>query len=115
MSAPDALARKAQAVRARATVRSWEYRQRRHAKGVWFRLRRLLADTRTCWEIPDSAAAQLIAEGFHPEPVGAELEPPKNLLVLPPERIEAIPGRTALRIGLSPELLAARSLALEPF
>jgi len=32
--------------RARVLARSLDYRQRRHARGVWFRLRRVLAGTR---------------------------------------------------------------------
>ncbi len=39
----QALERRAVQVYARAAVRAWEYRQRHHARGVWGRLRRLLA------------------------------------------------------------------------
>lgn len=50
----EAMRRRAAAVGSRAAVRAWEYRQRMHAKGVWFRLRRLLAESSAVYAIPSS-------------------------------------------------------------
>ncbi len=109
-----ALERRARAVRARAAVRAWEYRQRHHAKGVWFRLRRLLAATASAWSLPEEEARRLLAEGYRAAEVGDLLEPPKVLVVVP-ERLRAVPGRVPVPLRLGPELLAARWLALVPF
>jgi hypothetical protein len=112
----EVLERRARSVRARASVRQWEYRQRRHAKGVWVRLTRLLADVSHAWEIDEGTANQLIAEGGHVEPVGLELEPVKTLIVVPSthpdpsgDRVRPIP------VSLGVELLAARYVALRRF
>lgn len=64
---------RARCIRSRTTVRAWEFRQRKHSQGVWFRLRRVLADAESAWAIEREAAERLIAEGFEPEAVGAEL------------------------------------------
>ena len=116
MSVPSlSLDRRAREVRSRAAIRGWEYRQRHRAKGTWQRLRRLLAETRECWEIPDQVAEQLLCEGVRPAPVGHELEPPKQIFVLPAARIAQVPERRPIRVGLSSELLAARCLVLVLF
>ncbi|MGH9362625.1 MAG: hypothetical protein ACRD2T_11985, partial [Thermoanaerobaculia bacterium] len=93
----------------------WEYRQRDHAKGVWFRLRRLLALSASAWSVPEAEARRLLDEGYAADPVGAQLEPPKVLVVVPEERLREIPERTPLPMRLGPELLAARWVALVPF
>jgi hypothetical protein len=96
-------------------VRAWEYRQRRHARGVWFRLRRLLAHASTAHVISDDDARQLVSEGHRPEGVGAELEPPKLIVFATAGRIARLPSGRPIPVRLSGELLAARSLALAPF
>ncbi len=106
---------RARRIRANAAVRSWEYRQRHHAKGTWFRLRRLLTDARECWKIAGTEAAKLLAEGYTPEPVGHELEPRKTILVLSRGRLEAIADREQIRVSLSAAFLAADCLVLIPF
>ncbi len=111
----SSLAAKAREVRARAAVRSWEYRQRKYAKGTWFRVRRVLAQARACWLIPDEEVRLLREEGYQPEPAGLELAPPKMILLVPEERLATISGRRQIRIGLTPELLAAACIALVPF
>ena len=103
------------AMRARLAVRAWEYRQRDHAYGVWFRLRRLLAYSASAWSLPEAEARRLLAEGYAADPVGALLEPPKILLILPEERLRDIPGRSPIPLRLGPELLATRWVALVPF
>ncbi len=114
MSAADR-ERRARGVRSRAATRAWEYRQRHHAGGTWHRLRLLLAEARECWLIPEQEAERLLREGFVPDPVGHELEPPKEIFVLPADRIVRLTERREVRVGLSAELLAARYLALVPF
>src|SRR5262249_142808 len=96
----------------RVAVRAWEYRQRKHSKGVWFRLRRILADAATAYAIPDAEVARLLSAGFAPEPVGAELEPPRRIFFVAAERVTAIHGRRELPLRLGPELLAERNVAL---
>jgi hypothetical protein len=111
----DRLERRAREARTRALIRSWEYRQRHHAKGVWFRLRRLLAGARAAFAVPEAEARRLVAEGHRPEPVGEELEPPKTILFVTRERLEGIAERRELPVRLGSELLAARFLVLVAF
>ena len=40
----EAVERRLRQLRSRVLVRAWDYRQRNHARGVWFRLRRVLAE-----------------------------------------------------------------------
>ena len=109
------LHRRARRVRGRLAVRAWEYRQRHHAKGVWLRLRRILADAESAYAIPCAVAKVLEEEGYRREPVGDELEPPKTLLFVPPERLERIPDRRRVRVALDAEFLAAPCVALVRF
>lgn len=96
-------------------MRSLDYSQRRHARGVWFRLRRVLADASAAYIIPEDEARKLVAEGHREEPVGLELEPPKLIVMASSARIAQIASAQPVPIRLSGELLAARSLALTPF
>jgi hypothetical protein len=50
---------RASAVRTRRLVRGWQYRRRNLAAGVWFRLRRVLADARAAHVISEEDAARL--------------------------------------------------------
>lgn len=109
------LERRAREVRSRAVVRAWEYRQRNLSRGVWYRFRRLLVDARECWEISASEAERLVVEGYEPDPVGSELQPPKQVFVVGVERCSAIEDRRQLDVRLSSELLAATHLVLVPF
>ena len=109
------LEQRARRVRSRSTTRGWEYRQRHRAKGVWFRLRRVLADASDAYRITEADAAALLAEGFLPEPVGTELQPNKTILFVPPERLEHIVEKSPLPIRLAEPLLGARFLALVRF
>jgi hypothetical protein len=101
--------------RARMLVRSLDYRQRRHARGVWFRLRRVLADASMAFVIPEDEARTLIAEGHRAEPVGQELEPPKLIVMASSARIARIASAQPVPMRLGGELLAATCLALTPF
>lgn len=107
--------RRLRELRSRVLVRSWDYRQRRHARGVWFRLRRILADAREAHVIPREEARALIAEGYRPEPVGQELDPPRLILFVPEERTARIPGARSVAVRLGAELLAAECLVLTAF
>ncbi|MGE5347167.1 MAG: hypothetical protein ACM3JH_14535 [Acidithiobacillales bacterium] len=96
-------------------ARAWDFRQRRHARGVWFRLRRVLADASAAWVISDDDARRLVSEDCRPESVGAELEPPKLILFATAEQISRLPSARAVPVRLGGELLAARCLALARF
>ncbi len=109
------LERRLRQLRSRLLVRSWEYRQRGHARGIWFRLRRVLTDAKDAYEIPRAEAEALIAEGYPAEPVGSELEPPKLIVFVPAGRVHGIAAAHSLTVRLSAELLAAECLALVPF
>jgi hypothetical protein len=101
-------------IRERALIRSWEYRQRNHAKGAWYRLRRALVDASQAWAIDDRDADQLESEGRTPLPVGEEFAPPLRLFLLSAERLAAMPSRRRVPVRLGAELLQARNLALIP-
>jgi hypothetical protein len=109
------LERRLRQQRSRVAVRSWDYRQRHHARGVWFRLRRILADAQAAFAIPCDEAAKLIAEGYPAEPVGRELEPPKVLFFVPANRVAQIGSAQRLAVRLGADLLGAECIALTPF
>ena len=109
------LERRVRQVRARALVRAWEYRQRRHARGVWFRLRRVLADASAAFIIPPDEGRRLVAVGHLAEPVGYELEPPKLIVFARADRIAQIASARSVPVRLSGPLLEAECLALTPF
>lgn len=109
------LERRVRQLRSRVLVRSWDYRQRRHARGVWFRLRRVLADASAAHIIPCDEARKLIAEGHRAEPVGDEIEPPKVIVFAQAERVAQITSARSVPVRLSGELLTAECLALTPF
>lgn len=102
-------------LRSRVLVRGFDHRQRHHARGVWFRPRRVLAFAREAYELPRDEAERLMAEGHRPDPVGRELEPPRIVLFVPAERVARIAFARPLAVRLSAELLAAECLALVPF
>lgn len=106
---------RARAVRARAAIRSWEYRQRNLAAGVWYRLRRVLADARAAYVISDDDARELVAEGYRVEPCGREVSPEKSLIFVDDQRLAAISSRREIRVGLGPEFLQATAVALVAF
>jgi hypothetical protein len=101
--------------RARVLARSQDYRQRRHARGVWFRLRRVLAGASEAFVIPEADARTLIAEGHPAEPIGQALEPPTLIVVVPPARVAQIASARPVPVRLGGELLASPCLALTPF
>lgn len=109
------LDRRVRQLRSRIVVRLWDYRQRRHARGVWFRLRRVLADASAAYVIPCDEARKLIEEGHRAEPVGGEIEPPKLIVFVHAARLAQIASARPVPVRLSGELLTAECLALTPF
>ncbi len=113
MSEP--LRRRAAEIRARALTRSWRYRQRVHASGVWERLRWVLAHAERAWAVDLQTVAILLEEGFVQEPVSHELAPPKPLLFVPVERALALEGAPELALHLDVGFWGAPALALVRF
>ena len=107
--------RRARQVRANALVRRWEYRQRDHARGVWFRLRRVLADAKSAWRVSEADALRLMAEGYRPEPAGEQMEPRTVILFVPEERLREAESCSEVPLRLGVELLQSRFLALVRF
>jgi len=111
----ETLERRVRALRARSAVRAWDYRQRRHARGAWFRLRRVLADAEAAFVLAPEDARQLLAEGYRAEPAGSEFDPPKLILFAPAERVARLASAQPIPVRLDGRLLAASRLALIPF
>ena len=111
----DRMQARARAVHVRAAVRSWSYRQRNFAAGVWFRLRRVLADAKAVYVISEEQARELIAEGHVPLTCGDEVAPQKIILFVDELRISNVGARRQIPVNLGPDFLAARTVALVPF
>jgi hypothetical protein len=109
------LAERVKAIRARARVRRWEYRQRNLAHGAWDRFRAALAHAREAYAIDEATAAALIAEGFATDDRGRGLEPPRTLVWITAERAARLADARPIALRLDAELLGARCLALVPF
>lgn len=109
------LERRVRQKRSRTLVRAWAYRQRHHARGVWFRLRRVLAEASAAYVVSLEDARRLVAEGHSVAPVGAEIQPPRLIVFAPQERVARIASARAIEVRLSAELLAAEALVLTPF
>jgi hypothetical protein len=111
----DRLQRRIRERQARVLARAFEYRQRRHARGTWYRLRRALTLAREAYALPREDGERLLAEGYAVDPVGSELSPPRLIVQLPAERIARLPSARPLAIRLNADLLAADCLVLVPF
>ncbi|HEY3235555.1 MAG TPA: hypothetical protein VGJ84_12630 [Polyangiaceae bacterium] len=109
------LERRARCVRSSAVIRAWEYRQRRLAKGIWFRFRRVLAEASEAYAVPPEVMDDLVARGARLEPVGTDFEPKKRLVFLERSWAEKVPQRRAVALQLGPELLGERDLVLVAF
>jgi len=106
---------RARKARAQAVVRAWEYRQRNHSKGVWFRLRRVLADAEAAFAIEGFEAERLEKEGYSRAPVGDEIEPRKVILFVPAARLEQILNKRRLQVALNADFFAAPWVVLVRF
>jgi hypothetical protein len=111
----DRLRQRAKAVRTRAAIRSWKYRQRDLAAGVWFRIRRVLADAKEAYAVSSADAQQLIAEGYAPEPCGSQLAPEKLLIFVNASRLDALESRRPIPLRLDVDLLLAPAIVLIRF
>ena len=98
--------------RERTLIRAWEYRQRDYARGVWYRLRRVLVDAAEAWIIGDDDGDRLERDGHVALPVGRELDPPIRLFFLSEAELTAVADRRKTSVRLSSELLHARNIAL---
>lgn len=111
----EVLDRRLRRHRSRLAVRAWEYRQRNDSRGVWFRLRRVLVDAARAYVLSEEDAKVLLAEGYRPEPIGAELEPEKTILFAPAERIARFTSAREIPVSLEYEMLEACCVALVRF
>ena len=111
----DRLRARVRAVRTRAEVRAWQYRQRNLAAGVWFRLRRVLADAKEAYVIDDEDARRLLAEGYEAVASGGEVAPPKTMVFVDERRLARIVSRRWMPVGLGSAFLAAGAIALVRF
>lgn len=102
---------RARKIRERALIRAWEYRQREHASGVWFRLRRVLVDAARAYIISEASADQLQQQGGQPLPVGRELSPAKRLFFVTKDQLDELAARE-VPVRLTAELLQATAIAL---
>jgi hypothetical protein len=75
----------------------------------------VLADARSAYVISGEDAARLVAEGHTPAPCGAEVAPEKTILFVNEERLSHVESRRPIAVGLGPEFLTARAIALVPF
>jgi hypothetical protein len=106
---------RARAVRTRARIRRWQYQQRDLAAGVWFRLRRVLADARAAYAISAEDASRLVAEGYQPAACGAQVTPEKTILFVDEPRLYALQSRRAIPLTLGPDFLTETAVALVAF
>lgn len=110
----EQLDRRVQAMRERAMIRAWEYRQRNLSHGVWFRFRRVLTDAAQAFMIDDTDADALEAEGYEHASVGDELHPRKRIFFVSRARADALTTRREIPVRLHAEMLASRNLVLIP-
>jgi hypothetical protein len=101
--------------RRRMLIRAWQHRQRNHTHGVWFRLRRVLADAQDAYILTRADATELVAEGYRAEPVGSELAPARLIVFAPAARLARLASARPIIVRLSAELLSAEALGLTRF
>ena len=111
----DRMQARARQVRTRVSVRRWNYRQRHLAAGVWFRLRRVLADAKAAYVISEQDARRLVAEGYRVEACGSQVTPEKAILFVDEARLSSVESRRSIPVGLGPDFLTATAIALVAF
>jgi len=67
MSSSDRLHERLRQMKARVAIQQWEARQIGHARGVWFRLQLLLAQTKRALVITAEEASVLRNAGLEPQ------------------------------------------------
>lgn len=112
----ELMRKRVQDTRARAAVRAWEYRQRDHAKGMWFRLRRELALSRTAYVLSGDVADALERGGAEMAAVGREMEPVRRIFrVCEGDLAEHRDAIAQVPVRLGGALLEATAWGLVPF
>ncbi len=111
----EAMHARARAVRARALIRSFEYRQRHLASGVWAELRMILAMTRCAYALDDDTARRLESEGMTPLAAGLRIAPPVRLYVVDAARAAELDPEAEIPVRLDDRLLRSGSVALLRF
>ena len=106
---------RARAVRAQAAVRHWTYRQRDLSAGVWFKVRRTLADADQAYAISEDDTRRLMTEGHEPESCGAQLAPRKNIFFADRMCLSTLASRRRIPVGLGPQFLTAPAAVLLRF
>ena len=101
----ELLHRRLRQMRSRVLMRQFDFPQRHHARGVWYRLRLRLSLAKEAWIISAGDARRLVEE----------LQPPRVLIYASAERLAQIEGARRIPVRLSAELLSAECLALVPF
>lgn len=108
------LEERAKRFRERQQVRAWEYRQLAGTKGVWYRLRRMLARAQRAYAVDDATMNDLIALGLRLEPVGGELAPSRRYVFVGDEGV--LDGRcTPLEVRLDAAMLASPNVVFVAF
>jgi hypothetical protein len=113
--AVEKLRARAKAVRSRALIRRYELRQLPYSRGVWYRLRRLLAGSARVLVVSPEQMEVLLGAGLAPSQVGAELSPAKAIVCVTPERARGLPFVREISPALSAELLGEMYLVLVSF
>jgi hypothetical protein len=111
----QAMERRLRQLRSRILIRSWAYRQRRHAHGAWYELRRVLAEASAAYVVSEEDAERLLAEGHAMVAAGASLEPSKVIVLAPADRVADLASARPVPVRLAGDVLAARHLVLVPF
>lgn len=99
----------------RLAVRAWEYRQRDTSKGVWDRLRALLALSEHALALDEAEVDALLRAGHAPHRVGAQLAPARRYFVLTPADASAIARSREIPLRLDTAFLAEPRVALVLF
>lgn len=111
----EVLHARARAVRSRALVRSFAYRQRNLAAGVWVELRMVLAMTRSAYVLSDEAAARLESEGVAPLAVGLRVQPNVRLYLVGSARLAMLEHGPEIPVRLDDRLIRSGAVALVSF
>ncbi len=102
-------------IKSRSRIVRWENRQRKHSKGSWYRLQRLLADAAEMYIIDDETAAIIKKKGFSAHPAGKLFHPELNIFIIPEDQIPDLPEAEKRFPRLTAEMLQERNFILVPF
>jgi hypothetical protein len=102
-------------IRSRTVIRRWEFRQRDHARGTWYRIRRLLAGSRQVFVVSDPDFDRLLSVGRTQHPVGTKLHPERRIVSATLAEATSLSSARELDVRLSSQLLGERNWVLVPF